>query len=82
MESVPGAMATAKPDVFRPEPPKPPDTIGDKKVTEDKPNVKILMVGQGLETHLEAEGHDIHGAECQENPPLEPAGFRCHAPCR
>src|ERR1051325_10105008 len=29
------------------------------------------MIGQRLETHLEAKGHDIHGAEGQEEAPLE-----------
>src|SRR4051812_9321851 len=43
--------------------PKTPDGVSDKQVTENKPDVEILVVGQGLETHLEAEGHYVHGAK-------------------
>src|SRR2546423_4126271 len=41
--------------------PQSPDAVSDKKVTKDEPDIEILVVGQGLKTHLETKGHDIHG---------------------
>ena len=59
---------------LRPYLPKPPDAVACKEVTQDKPNVEILVVRQRLDAHRETESHDIQGAERQENAALEPGG--------
>jgi hypothetical protein len=67
-----GSKAAERKKPARPGIPKAPEAVSSEQVAYDQPKVEELVVGQGFEAQLQAEGHHEHGAQSQEEATMEP----------